>query len=100
MNPIPNETKLEALKILRDLAQCLYSFTADIFYDALHKAGFTNNQKTRLVGACFRTASSRGWIIRTQYGMKSRRNSSNLQSVWRSNILRQQTPDKLMEPPK
>lgn len=89
MTTIANETRLEALRILKGLAQHLYSLTADIFYDALHEEGFNDDEKVRLVGACIRTASSRGWITRTEYSTKSRRNSSNLQTVWRSDIFRQ-----------
>lgn len=89
MNPIADQTRLEALRILKSLSQRLYSLTADIFYDALHEAGFTDDEKVRLVGACIRTASSRGWIVRTDYSIKSKRNSSNLQSIWKSKIFKQ-----------
>ena len=79
MKAITDQTRFEALRILKGLAQRLFSLTADIFYDALDEAGFNDDEKTRLVGACIRTASSRGWITRTDYSTKSRRNNSNLQ---------------------
>ena len=89
MTTVSDQTRLEALKILKGLSQKLYSLTADIFYEALDEEGFSDNEKVHLVGACIRTASSRGWITRTDYSVKSCRNSSNLQSVWKSKIYKQ-----------
>jgi hypothetical protein len=75
-----------AMTILEGLCRTLNSLTADIFYSALDEAHFSEEDKVRLVGACFRTAQACHWIERTTFSAKSRRNHSNLLSVWVSNI--------------
>lgn len=86
MNKIPDKKRFLALSILKDLLRCLKSLYADIFYVALAEKGFDEDERSRLIGACFRIAASRGWITRTGLCLKSRRNHSNLQSVWVSNL--------------
>jgi hypothetical protein len=82
MNKIPDKRRFLALSILKDLLHCLKSVHADIFYVALAEKGFNDNERSRLVGSSFRMAASRGWMKRTSLCLKSRRNHSNLQSVW------------------
>ena len=81
-----NELKGRALEILQQLAREHEGIIADLFYCALKEAGFSEDERVRTVGACLRTAQANGWIVRTSAAVKSRRNHSNLQNVWRSNI--------------
>ena len=87
-NKLSDQTRCEALQILKKLCQRLRSITADIFFHALHENGFSDDEKVRLTGPCMRTASSRGWITRTECSIRSKRNHSNLQTVWMSCIFR------------
>jgi len=82
MNKIPDKRRFLALSILKDLLRCLKSIHADIFYVALAENGFNDNERCRLIGPSFRKAASRGWMKRTSLCLQSRRNHSNLQSVW------------------
>jgi hypothetical protein len=82
MNKIPDKRRFLALSILKDLLRCLKSVHADIFYVALAEKGFDEGERSRLIGSSIRIASSRGWMKRTSLCLKSRRNHSNLQSVW------------------
>lgn len=86
MGQIGQSRKNEALRLLKNLAECLFSLNADIFYETLKDSGFSEVERTRLVGSCFRVAASRRWVTRTDFSTKSRRNSSNLQSVWVSRL--------------
>ena len=81
-----NELRGRALEILQRLAREHEGIIADLFYCALREAGFTEDERMRTVGACLRTAQANGWIVRTSAAVKSCRNHSNLQNVWRSNI--------------
>lgn len=82
MIKIPNNRRNQALFILKNLLRCLKSLHADIFFVALAEAGFSDEERSRLIGSCFRTAASRGWMTKTAACLPSRRNHSNLQSVW------------------
>lgn len=86
MNKISEKKRVLALSILKDLLRCLKSLHADIFYIALAEKGFDEGERSRLIGSSFRIASSRGWMKRTNFCLKSRRNHSNLQSVWISHL--------------
>ena len=55
---------------------------------ALGDAGFSEEDKIKLVGGCFRTAQKNRWLQRTSFSQKSIRNNSNLHSVWYSNLFR------------
>lgn len=76
----------EALDVLKNLARKLQSLTADMVYVALVESGFSEDEACRLTGALFRTAKANGWITKTDFSVKSKRNNSNLQSLWISNI--------------
>ena len=93
MEQIDESRKIEALKLLKGLAECLFTLNADIFYETLKESGFSEEERTRLVGSCFRVAASRKWITRTNLSTKSRRNSSNLQHVWLSNLFEKRSKD-------
>ena len=102
MNKLSYQTRLEALRILKRLCQRLRSVSADIFYDSLYQKGFSEDERTRLTGPCMRTASSRGWITKTECSIRSKRNHSNLQTAWLSNIFKQgergqKIPDEVIE---
>jgi hypothetical protein len=88
MEQIEESRKIEALKLLKGLAECLFTINADIFYEALDESGFSEDERTRLVGSSFRTAACRRWITKTDFSTKSRRNSSNIQNVWISNLFK------------
>ena len=75
-----------ALSLLRDHLQRHETFTADDFYEALRAADFNQEACMRLIGACIRTASSNGWITRTNLCKPSKRNHSNLQNIWKSQL--------------
>jgi hypothetical protein len=84
---IPQSQRREqAMFILEELARTLQAFNADHFYMALEVHGFSEEERIRLVGACFRTGQSRRWLERTNYAFKSRRNKSHLQNLWLSKI--------------
>jgi len=76
----------QAMTILENLARRLNSMTADFFYLALEEEGFSEDERVKLVGACFRTAQKNRWLQRTSFSQKSTRNNSNLLSVWHSNL--------------
>jgi hypothetical protein len=82
MEAISQSLRNQALKILR--AQLLPNepFTGDILYDALQRSGFSADVAGRLIGSLMRTASSKGWIKKTDNWIQSRRNRSNVQIVW------------------
>jgi len=93
MEQIEQSRKNEALKLLKGLVECLFTINGDIFYESLKESGFSEDERTRLVGSCFRVAASRSWIIKTDFSTKSRRNSSNLQHVWLSNLFEKRSKD-------
>ena len=88
MEQIEQSRKNEALKLLKSLAECLFTLNADVFYESLKDSGFSEDERIRLVGSCFRVAACRGWITKTDFSTKSIRNSSNLQNVWVSNLFK------------
>lgn len=94
MKKIEEFRKIEALSLLKGLTECLFSLNADIFYETLKDSGFSEDERTRLVGSCFRVAASRRWVTRTDFSTKSRRNSSNLQHVWLSNLFEKRSKDR------
>jgi hypothetical protein len=83
--------RLEALSLLRKLCETLPALTADIFYQTLREGGFTELDAVRVCGAAIRTASSRGWLVKTSLCVNSVRNHSNLQNVWQSRLFRGDT---------
>lgn len=86
MDKISDKKRFLALSILKDLLRCLKSLHADIFYVALAESGFSDDERTRLVGSSFRIAASKNWMFKTCACLPSRRNHSNLQSVWISHL--------------
>ena len=52
-------------------------------YEALLQNGFSNDEAGRLIGSLMRTASSKGWIRKTETWTQSTRNRSNIQIVWK-----------------
>ena len=76
----------EALEVLKTLARRIRSINADLVYVSLIESGFSEDETTRLTGALFRTAKARGWLTKTDFSIKSRRNNSNLQSIYKSNL--------------
>jgi len=82
MEPIPQSRRNQALKILHSQLLPNEPFTGDLLYEALVRNGFTNDEAGRLIGSLMRTASSQGWIRKTESWTHSRRNRSNIQIVW------------------
>jgi hypothetical protein len=80
------QSRARAMNILKTLAGELPFVTADIFYQSLRDAGFTEDETVRLTGACIRSASSQGWIDATSLCQNSVKNNSNLQKVWKSKL--------------
>jgi len=81
-----NPRRIDALRVLEHLLRHLKSITADILYVALRDADFSEDECVRFTGAILRTAKARGWSERTDFSVKSKRNHSNLHSVWLSRI--------------
>lgn len=75
-----------ALKVLRELAVSLPAVSADILFQKLKDEGFTDDDATRLTGACIRTGAANGWIKKTNLCQNSKKNHSNLQKVWKSMV--------------
>jgi hypothetical protein len=82
MEPIPQYRRNQALRILRCQLIPNEPFTGDILYEALLHNGFSNDEAGRLVGSLMRTASSNGWIKKSENWIQSRRNRSNIQIIW------------------
>jgi hypothetical protein len=82
MEAISQSRRGQALKVLR--AQLLPNepFTGDILHDALLRNGFANDEAGKLIGSLIRTASSNGWIKKTDQWIQSKRNNSNIQMIW------------------
>ena len=74
-----------AMSILEGLARRLNSLTADFFYVALDEAGFSDEDRTLLVGASEERRKREHWLTSPAF-RKSARDKSNLQSVWVSHI--------------
>ena len=81
----PNR-RAQALDVLGSLLRRLQSIHADLLYVALTDSGFNEDEACRLTGALLKTAQARGWCVRTDYSIKSKRNHSNNQSVLLSEI--------------
>jgi hypothetical protein len=79
-----SHNKNRALQILRQLLLELPAITADIFYAQLRNRGFTEFEAVKVTGASIRTAAANGLIQKTGLCKSSKKNSSNLQHVWRS----------------
>ena len=93
MGQIDQSRKNEALKLLKNLVEYMFTINADIFYETLKDAGFSEDERIRLVGSSFRVAACRRWITKTDFSTKSSRNSSNLQHVWLSNLFEKRSKD-------
>jgi hypothetical protein len=89
-NEIKKQRRDEAMTVLSTLLRRLQSIHADILYVALTENGFSDDEACRLAGAILRTAKANGWCVRTDYSLKSKRNHSNLQSVWLSKVFGKQ----------
>jgi|GEM_PF-4324454 len=79
-------SRVQAMNILRTLAANLPFLTADIFYQSLRDANFTEDEAVRLTGACIRSGSVRNYIEATNLCQNSVKNNSNLQKVWKSKL--------------
>lgn len=79
-----DKRRAQALEILVSLLRSLRGITADIFFIAIREAGFSEDEAVKYTGAVMRTASARGYMEKTPFSKPSKRNSSNLQSVWLS----------------
>jgi hypothetical protein len=86
METIKPTNKTRALQILKGLLIGLPFLTADIFFQSLLDAGFTDDEATRLTGACIRTASSVEWMEKTSRCQTSIKNHSNLLNIWKSKL--------------
>ena len=87
MNDTPQYNKPRALQILKSLLTELPAISADIYYQSLSDAGFTEDQAVRLTGASIRSAAAAlGWIQKTNLCQNSVKNHSNLQKIWKSNL--------------
>jgi len=84
MEPISQSRRSQALRILHSQLIPNEPFTGDTLYDALQHNGFSDDEAGRLIGGLMRTASSRGWIEKTQNWTQSARNRSNIQIVWQA----------------
>lgn len=88
MSKINRERRQEALDTLEHLSRHLKAIDADIVFEALKEQGFDEIERVQLTGAIMRSASAKGWIARTDYSVRSKKNHSNLQSVWCSLIFK------------
>lgn len=75
-----------AMSILKRLLAHLPGLTADVFYLALADAGFSTDERAKLVGGVFRSAETLGYMEKTFFSQPSRRNHGNNQQLWRSKI--------------
>ena len=81
-----DKRRAQALEILLNLLRTLQGITADVFYAPIREAGFTEEEAVKYTGAVMRTASANGHMEKTPFSKPSKRNSSNLQSVWVSKL--------------
>ena len=87
MTDTNQNTKSRALQILKSLLTELPAISADIYYQSLRDAEFTEDQAVRLTGASIRKAAAAlGWIQKTNLCQNSVKNHSNLQKIWKSNL--------------
>jgi len=66
----------------------LPALNADIYYQKLRDSGFTEFDAVKVTGACIRTASANGWMLKTSLCVNSAKNHSNLQKVWQSRLFK------------
>ena len=85
-DPIPLNRRDVAMSILKRLLTHLPGLTADVFYLALADAGFSPDERAKLVGGVFRSAETLGYMEKTFFSQPSRRNHGNNQQLWRSKI--------------
>ena len=85
-DPIPSNRRDVAMSILKRLLTHLPGLTADVFYLALADAGFSPDERAKLVGGVFRSAETLGYMEKTFFSQPSRRNHGNNQQLWRSKI--------------
>ena len=83
-----NPLRERALSILREILRKQQEFVADDLYRALKDAGFSEDDRVRLIGACIRTASARDWATKTDRAQMSQRQGSNAQFLWISNLFK------------
>ncbi len=76
----------QALEILKGLLRTLRGITADVFYAAIREDGFSEEEAVKYTGGVMRSASAKGHMEKTPFSQPSKRNSSNLQSVWLSKL--------------
>jgi hypothetical protein len=86
MKLIEPTNRARALQIIKGLLIDLPYLTADIFFQSLLNAGFSDDEATRLTGACIRTASSLEWMSKTNRCQTSIKNHSNLMNIWSSKL--------------
>ena len=82
------KTRQLALAILKELLTELPCLNADIYYQKLRDSGFTEFDAVKVTGACIRTASANGWMLKTSLCINSAKNHSNLQKVWQSRLFK------------
>jgi hypothetical protein len=85
-DPVPPRRREVAMSILKRLLAHLPGLTADVFYLALADAGFSPDERAKLVGGVFRSAETLGYMEKTFFSQPSRRNHGNIQQLWRSKI--------------
>jgi hypothetical protein len=88
MDTNQNQKRQLAQAILKELLGELPALTADILYQKLRDSGFTEFDAVRMTGACIRTASANGWMLKTNLCQNSVKNHSNLQKVWQSRLFK------------
>jgi hypothetical protein len=76
------------MAILKNLLTELPALTADILYQQMRDKGFTENEAVRFTGACIRTAAANLWMLKTNLCQNSRKNSSNLQRIYKSRLFK------------
>ena len=88
MSKVSNERRQFGLTIVERLCRHVKAIDADLVYQSLLENGFTEDERARLTGALLKIAASRGWMSRTDYCVKSRRNASNLSRIFCSRIFK------------
>jgi len=80
------QNKKLALELLKKLLTEVPAITADIFYQKLRDEGFTEDEAVRATGAAIRSGAALGWMKKTNLCQNSKKNHSNLQKIWKSNL--------------
>jgi len=83
---ITTTRRAEAMKVLENHLRHNEIITPDTLFVTLQEAGFDDDECCRLAGAILRTAKANGWVERTIFGVKSKRNHSNCGTLWKSLI--------------